>query len=228
MHGNYDTSLQVPRCNDVTVMRKRDLCIVDYGMGNLLSVVSALDSLECRSIVSSDPDRISKADALILPGVGAFGEAMERMRALGLLDALEDRVLKAGVPFLGICLGMQLLGTKSTEGGGHEGLGWIDSKVDTIPLDSSIRIPHIGWNEVTWTGGESFNKNIVQGSHFYFNHSFCMVSASNSAVAVVDIGRPLVAAIMKDNIWGVQFHPEKSQNNGRRLLRNFINFMKAG
>lgn len=210
------------------ITNERDLCIVDYGMGNLLSVVSALASLGCRAAVSSDPARISKADALILPGVGAFGEAMERMHALGLVDVLEDRVLGAGVPFLGICLGMQLLGTQSTEGGRHKGLGWIESKVDTIPLDSSIRIPHIGWNEVTWTGGGTLNTNILQGSHFYFNHSFCMASDGDFAVAVVDVGRPLVAAIMKDNIWGVQFHPEKSQNNGRRLLRNFINFIQAG
>ncbi len=205
-----------------------DICIVDYGMGNLLSVASALASLERRATVSADPDRIAQADALILPGVGAFGEAMDRMHALKLISVLEDRVLGAGVPFLGICLGMQVLGTQSTEGGLHKGLGWIDAKVEMIPSDSSIRIPHIGWNEVTWADAGPLNTNIAQGSHFYFNHSYCMEDAGGCVVATVDVGRTLVAAVVKNNIWGVQFHPEKSQNNGRRLLRNFLNFVQAG
>ena len=209
-------------------IRDRDVCIVDYGMGNLLSVTSALATLECRATVSADPAHIAKAAALILPGVGAFGEAMERMQALKLIDVLEDRVLGEGVPFLGICLGMQVLGTQSTESGLHKGLGWIDSKVEMIPPDSSIRIPHIGWNEVTWAGDGPLSVNIAQNSHFYFNHSYCMATADNCVVATVDVGRPLVAAVVKSNIWGVQFHPEKSQNNGRRLLRNFLNFVQAG
>ena len=106
-------------------------------------------------------------------------------------------------------------------------MGWIDSKVEVIPADSSIRIPHIGWNEVTWGGEGPLNVNIAQGSHFYFNHSFCMETAGDFVVATVDVGRLLVAAVVKNNIWGVQFHPEKSQNNGRRLLRNFLNFVQA-
>ena len=209
-------------------MRERDICVIDYGMGNLLSVASALASLDHAAAVSAEPDRIAAADALILPGVGAFGEAMERMRALKLVDVLQQRVLSAGVPFLGICLGMQLLGTQSTEGGVHEGLGWIDAKIDSIPPDLSVRVPHIGWNEVTWTGEVPLNVNIAQGSHFYFNHSYCMGANNDCTVAIADVGRPLVAAVVKDNIWGVQFHPEKSQNNGRRLLRNFLDAVQTG
>jgi imidazole glycerol-phosphate synthase subunit HisH len=208
-------------------VRDRKVCIIDYGMGNLLSVASALATLGCRATVSAELTRISEADALILPGVGAFGEAMERMRALDLIDVLERRVLGASVPFLGICLGMQLLGTQSTEGGVHEGLGWIDAAVDSIPQDSSIRIPHIGWNEVKWSTEAPLNVNVSRDSHFYFNHSFCMSAENDWSVAVTDVGRPLVAAVAKDNIWGVQFHPEKSQNNGRRVLRNFLNVVQA-
>lgn len=208
-------------------MRERKVCIIDYGMGNLLSVASALATLGCQATISADLRRISEADALILPGVGAFGEAMERMRALDLVDVLERRVLGARVPFMGICLGMQLLGTQSTEGGVHEGLGWIDAAVDSIPKDTSIRVPHIGWNEVRWSVEGPLSVNVTQDSHFYFNHSFCMRAENDCAIAFTDVGRPLVAAVAKDNIWGVQFHPEKSQNNGRRVLRNFLNVVQA-
>lgn len=209
-------------------MRQRDVCIIDYGMGNLLSVASALATLGCTATVSAAPDRIAQADALILPGVGAFGEAMERLHALNMVDVLGRRVLEVKVPFLGICLGMQLLGTQSSEGGVHEGLGWIDASVDSIPQSASIRIPHIGWNEVKWAADGPLNANVSQDSHFFFNHSFCMDARADCSVAVADVGRPLVAAVVKENIWGVQFHPEKSQNNGRRLLRNFLNIVQAG
>jgi glutamine amidotransferase len=209
-------------------VRQRDVCIIDYGMGNLLSVASALETLGCTPTVSATPDRIAKADALILPGVGAFGEAMERLHALGMVDVLERQVLRAKTPFLGICLGMQLLGTRSIEGGIHKGLGWIDASVDSIPQDSSIRVPHIGWNEVRWTSEGPLSVNVAQDSHFFFNHSFCMSAENDFSVAIADVGLPLVAAVVKENIWGVQFHPEKSQNNGRRLLRNFLNVVQAG
>ena len=209
-------------------MRQRDVCIIDYGMGNLLSVASALATLGCAATVSAAQDRIAQADALILPGVGAFGEAMERLHALNLVEVLERQVLGAKKPLLGICLGMQLLGTRSTEGGVHEGLGWIDAAVDSIPQDTSIRVPHIGWNEVKWTVEGPLSVNVTQDSHFFFNHSFCMNAEDDCAVAIADVGRPLVAAVVKENIWGVQFHPEKSQNNGRRLLRNFLNVVQVG
>jgi len=202
---------------------KLDLCIIDYGMGNLSSVAWALASLGCKAAMSSDPQRIAQADALILPGVGAFGEAMARMKSSGLIPVLEQRVFDAKVPFLGICLGMQLLGKQSTEGGVHQGLGWIDANVERIPDDLAIRVPHIGWNEATWAGENALNINVTQNSHFYFNHSFYMDAHEDCIAATTNVGKPIVAAVMKDNIWGVQFHPEKSQNNGRRLLRNFLN-----
>lgn len=204
-----------------------DVCIVDYGMGNLSSVASALASLDCGAVVSADAGRLAEADALILPGVGAFGEAMAQMRGRGLIEVLERRAQADKIPFLGICLGMQLLGTQSTEGGVHTGLGWIDAPVDLIPADVSIRIPHIGWNEVVWADGVPMNQNLTQDSHFYFNHSYCMAASGQEIAATTDVGRRLVAAVRKDNVWGVQFHPEKSQNNGRRLLRNFLNSIPA-
>ncbi len=204
-----------------------EVCIIDYGMGNLSSVISALATLECRAESTSNPDDIAQARALILPGVGAFGEAMQRMRALNVIDALSRRVLNDKAPFLGICLGMQLIGQNSTEGGLHDGLGWIEAKIDALPADAAIRVPHIGWNEVNWSEDGPINQNVSDGSHFYFNHSYCMTSANGCVAAIADVGKPIVAAIRKDNIWGVQFHPEKSQNNGRRLLRNFLNSAQA-
>jgi glutamine amidotransferase len=206
---------------------KPDICIIDYGMGNLSSVAWALASLACEAAVSADAARIAKADALILPGVGAFGEAMARMEGLGIIGALEKRVHQAKVPFLGICLGMQLLGNQSTEGGVHKGLGWIDANVERIPDGLAIRVPHIGWNEVVWRGDPALKTNVTQGSHFYFNHSYYMDAPDSVVTAMTDVGKPLAAAVAKDNIWGVQFHPEKSQNNGRRLLRNFLNAVAA-
>ncbi len=122
---------------------------------------------------------------------------------------------------------MQLLGKRSTEGGVHDGLGWIDVEIDKIPADTAIRVPHIGWNEVTWKGDGPLNINVEQGSHFFFNHSFYMTAEDEHSVATVDVGVPLIAAVVKENIWGVQFHPEKSQNNGRRLLRNFLNVVQT-
>ncbi|TAK99870.1 MAG: imidazole glycerol phosphate synthase subunit HisH [Rhodospirillaceae bacterium] len=204
-------------------VQSRNVCIIDYGMGNLSSVASALASLGCAAVSSADTVRIAQADGLILPGVGAFGEAMSRIHALGLIKVLERRVLGDKIPFLGICLGMQLLGRDSTEGGLHQGLGWIDASVDRIPADVSIRVPHIGWNEVAWTVESPLNGNLEQNGHFYFNHSYCMQAPNEVITAVTDVGKPLVAAVRRGNIWGVQFHPEKSQNNGRRLLRNFLN-----
>jgi len=200
-----------------------DICIVDYGMGNLSSVASALATLGARAESSADPVRLARAGALILPGVGAFAEAMERLNSLRLVDVLERRVRQDKVPLLGICLGMQLLGRDSTEGGLHQGLGWIDAPVVRIPADAKIRVPHIGWNEVSWTAPSALNQQLEQNGHFYFNHSYCMQAPADVVTATTDVGVPIVSAVQKDNIWGVQFHPEKSQNNGRRLLRNFLN-----
>jgi glutamine amidotransferase len=202
-------------------------CIIDYGMGNLSSVVWALRSLGCRAEISNDPTRVAVAEALILPGVGAYGEAMLRLRAGGLIPVLERRVFEDRVPFLGICLGMQLLGKQSTEGGVHQGLGWIEARVERIPDNLAIRVPHIGWNEVAWRIDTPINVNIEQNSLFYFNHSYHVLMAGDGVAATTNIGAPIVAAVAQDNIWGVQFHPEKSQNNGRRLLRNFLNFISS-
>ncbi|MDX2143335.1 MAG: imidazole glycerol phosphate synthase subunit HisH [Rhodospirillaceae bacterium] len=212
---------------EITAKAGPTICIIDYGMGNLSSVVWALHSLGCRAEISNNPERIAVAEALILPGVGAFGEAMLRIRSGGLIPVLERRVFEDRVPFLGICLGMQLLGKQSTEGGIHQGLGWIDAQVDRIPDNLAIRVPHIGWNEVAWAANSPINASIEQNSHFYFNHSFHMTMAGDGVAATTNIGEPILAAVTKDNIWGVQFHPEKSQNNGRRLLRNFLNFISS-
>jgi glutamine amidotransferase len=202
------------------------ICIVDYGMGNLLSVVSAFQRLGYYPSVGATPEAIAQADALVLPGVGAFPEAMRRLNASGLVEALNASVLKAHVPILGICLGMQLFARESTEGGMHKGLGWIDTVVELIPEMQGWRVPHTGWNDVQWTEDTLLNVGLQQGAHFYFNHSYSIMDEGPYSVATAGLSRKLVAAVVQDNIFGVQFHPEKSQVNGLRVLRSFTTYVE--
>jgi glutamine amidotransferase len=204
----------------------RNICIIDYGMGNLTSVASALAMLGHRATVTIEPESIASAKGLVLPGVGAFPEAMRRLEQAHLIDTLERRVLRDGVPILGICLGMQLFATSSTEHGLHRGLGWIAAEVDRI-ADSKVRIPHIGWSEVIWTPGAMLARNISPDANFYFNHSFCMTCHEDIVASRTGENGAIVAALAKGNLFGTQFHPEKSQTSGLRLLRNFLNYVEA-
>lgn len=203
-----------------------EICIIDYGIGNLASVAAAFAALDEDVTVSGDPAVIERAEGLILPGVGAFAEGMHRLEHSGLTQLLQRRVVDADIPILGICLGMQLLARSSTEGGTHKGLGWLDADVIQIPEAPGLRVPHVGWNQVRWSADTPLAANIPDGTHFYFNHLFYMEASGNVATSDVDFGRPLVASVQQGNVFGVQFHPEKSQRNGLRLLRNFVNVVR--
>ncbi|MGY8991828.1 MAG: imidazole glycerol phosphate synthase subunit HisH, partial [Rhodospirillales bacterium] len=170
---------------------------------------------------------IEKTAALIIPGVGAFGEAMKRLNNLRLIETLNDRVTKDGVPVFGICLGMQMFAEQSSEGGHHEGLGWVQGKVERIPDAPDVRIPHVGWNDLERRPGSVMFNNIDDAATFYFDHSFALTCDEKIVTATATYGHKIVSAIHHDNIMASQFHPEKSQNNGLRMLRNFLNFAES-
>jgi len=201
--------------------------IVDYGMGNLHSVSNALKFLGKKALTSNRPEDINEADAIILPGVGAFGEAMANLNRLKLIDALNCQIIEKKVPFLGICLGMQLIGEGSEESPGVRGLGWIEGAVRRMPVVPGTRLPHIGWNNVDICLREPLFKNIGKDVNFYFVHSYYMDCSDTIISAKCFYDNNIAAAIQKENILATQFHPEKSQNNGLRLLRNFCNFVES-
>ena len=199
------------------------ITIIDYGMGNLRSVHNALGRLGCAAAVSNSPREI--AEALVLPGVGAFGLAMENLRRAKLVDALNEAVLARKRPILGICLGMQLFADSSSEKGSHQGLGWIPGSVDLIDSQNgALQVPHVGWNETNTRAESALYSRVPTASHFYFDHSYEYNCPPEFVLSQVDYGRPVTAAVHKGNILGVQFHPEKSQNAGLRLLRGYLNF----
>jgi len=203
---------------------KLRIAIVDYGVGNTRSVLNAVASLGYqRAFVSDQPAALARADALILPGVGAFEEAMRAIRQRGLDRSLTDLVKGAGKPILGICLGMQLLATTSEENGVHEGLDWIPGHVRRIPAYPGHPVPHVGWNSVRHKHGVPAFSRPPQEAHFYFDHSYRYECDPVHVAAVCDYGEPITAAVHSGNITGVQFHPEKSQNNGLRLFRGLFN-----
>lgn len=204
-----------------------EIVIIDYGMGNLESVANALRRLGCRCQVSHHEKDILSATAYILPGVGAFGEAMKNISQRGLIPLLEEEVLKKKKPLLGICLGMQLLAKDSEENGHHQGLGWIDATVRKLEVGENLRLPHVGWNTTNFTQQTPLFQNIHQNSTFYFDHNYHMICHPNYILATSIYGTEVIAAIQKDNILAAQFHPEKSQINGLKMLRNFLNFVHA-
>lgn len=200
------------------------VAIVDYGMCNLDSVARAVEECGANPIVTDRASDLAIASSIILPGVGAFPEAMCNLKQRGLDDALNQHVLSKQIPFLGICLGMQLLATTGWEGGETDGLGWIDGEVCRLePTTKSERIPHVGWNEIDFECPSPLFKNISPGKDFYFVHSyhFCCASRDN-ILAYTPYCGSFVSAINRDLIFGVQFHPEKSQRLGFQLLKNFL------
>ncbi len=196
------------------------IAILDYGMGNLRSVEKALGRVGSEATRTTDPAAARDADGLILPGVGAFPEAMSRIRAQGFDEVFLDRA-GAGVPVLGICLGMQLIFGSSTELQGSQGLGLLDG--DVTPLNAQGRkVPHIGWAGVTWARDSALTQGLVEGEPFYFVHSLASRPADPSDVlGSAEYGESFAAAVARDNVFGVQFHPEKSSSAGLRLLANF-------
>ena len=194
--------------------------VLDYGMGNLRSVEKALEVSGATVVRSSDPDELSRADGCVLPGVGAFPRAMERIKSLG-LDTAIQRAAGEKKPILGICLGLQLLFDSSVEQVETEGLGLLDGTV--LPLPSKgLKVPHIGWAEVEWTAEGSINRGIPSGEAFYFVHSFAVSPVESEILATASYGSRFVCAAGKGTTVGVQFHPEKSSRAGLALLRNFV------
>ena len=198
--------------------------IVDYGMGNLGSVRRALQVSGASAVVSDDPGDLATADRIILPGVGAFAQAMQRLDDGGWTTAIRNAVEADGIPLLGICLGMQLLATESTEFGLTKGLGLIPGRVERIkPNDASERVPHVGWNEVIQTTPSPLFAEIRPRTDFYFVHSYRFVAdRADTVLAHTPFAGTTVSAIGREHLAGVQFHPEKSSRAGLQLLRNFL------
>ncbi len=197
--------------------------IIDYGLGNLRSVHGAVQKLGFSAEISSDPARLGAADKLILPGVGAFGDGMRNLHARGLVEVLNDLVRTQRKPILGICLGFQLLADESVEFGRYKGLGWVRGSVHKIETgDSGLRVPHVGWNEFTKIRDCILFDDVPANALFYFVHSFHLKADANDLVGTCDYGQPLSAAVQHGNVFGTQFHPEKSQRHGLKVLQNFL------
>ncbi len=197
-----------------------EIAVVDYGMGNRRSVEKALEHVGARATVTSDHARLRAADGLVVPGVGAFPRAIDNLRALGLYELLIERV-RADTPVLGICLGMQLAFDSSTEQGGAPGLALIEGEVHPLQA-GTLKLPHIGWNEVTFTRPSPLTDGLPERCAFYHVHSLAPVPASQQDVlGIAEYGSPFVTAVQRGSFYGVQFHPEKSSAGGLRLLGNF-------
>ncbi len=191
-------------------------------MGNLRSVEKAVEAVGGRPVITGDPDAVRKGTRLILPGVGAFGDAMENLRRGGLDNAILEAV-KSGRPLLGLCLGLQLLFTQSEEFGSHEGLNLIPGNVRKFN-EPGLRVPHVGWNQIEGVQSNPLLQGIREGSYFYFVHSFYVAPAATaSALCWTNYGHRFCSIACSDNVWGAQFHPEKSQDAGKKLLSNFVN-----
>jgi glutamine amidotransferase len=196
------------------------VAIIDYGMGNVASVSKAVRHLGHDPLVTGDAATLADAAFLILPGVGAFAAGMDNLRSRGLEEVLNREVIEKGKPFLGICLGMQLLASMGTEPHDTPGLGWIEGRQERIIADG-LRIPHLGWNELRVQGEKAFEG--LPSLDFYFIHSYhFVVEHPAEVVATIDYGGPLTAAVRKGNIFATQFHPEKSQVAGLMLMRNIL------
>ncbi len=203
------------------------IAVIDYGVGNLFSLCASLDRLSLAAEVTSDPEKIRAADRIILPGVGAFGDAADRLHECGLFEFLQEQA-REGKPFLGICLGMQLLFEKSSEYGIHEGLGLIPGEVvsmaDDLPQGSNLKIPQMGWNSLHIHDLKDpvlCGAGIKEGNFVYFVHSYYARNCSSYIVASVDYGVQVPAVVRNNHVWGMQFHPEKSGPVGLSLLRAF-------
>ncbi|WP_457601365.1 imidazole glycerol phosphate synthase subunit HisH [Hydrogenivirga sp.] len=200
--------------------------VVDYGMGNLRSVEKALEYVGFEEVmVSSEPGVVESSEVVVFPGQGAFKRAMENLRSLGLIKPLLNHI-DSGKPFLGICLGLQLLFERSYEHGETQGLGVLEGEVVLLP--PRVKLPHIGWNQVWIKKEKGLFSGIEEGDFFYFVHSYHVVPKDREVIASeTDYEVYFVSAVQKENLWAVQFHPEKSQSKGLRLLENFKNYCEA-
>ncbi len=221
------------------------IAVIDYGLGNLRSVAKALEASGAKIALTNDPAKISKAKAIVFPGVGAFKKGMDNLNELKILPVLLKSI-EAGVPFLGLCLGLQLLFSESEEYGNHKGFGIIKGKVKrfepklnpalsqelTVLRKGGVKVPHMGWNQVKQSAAHSpqstdLFKGIPDNSYFYFVHSYYVEPEDkNIIIGTTDYGIKFASAINKDNIWGLQFHPEKSSAIGLKVLENFVKYVK--
>ncbi len=197
------------------------IAIIDYQMGNLRSVQKGFERVGFEAEITSDPQRLAAAEKVVLPGVGAFGDAMAELRTRGLVEPIRE-LIAAGKPFLGICLGLQLLFDVGYEGGEHAGLGVLRGKVVRFDLPPGFKVPHMGWNQGRFVRPAPVLDGLQDGTHFYFVHSYYVVPEDPTLLAIeTTYGHPFCAMIWRDNLFATQFHPEKSQSDGLRLLRNF-------
>lgn len=201
--------------------------VIDYGRGNLLSVTNALDSIGEDVTLVTNPDDLQVCDRIVLPGVGAFPAGMRALQDSGLIDALTENVVNNGKPFLGICLGMQLLAEIGHEKADTPGLGWVNAKISALsPSDPSLKLPHVGWNDTAPVPDSPLFKNLGRTPVFYYVHSYALTPTDGDehAEAWCDYGGKFVASVRKDNIAATQFHPEKSQDIGLRFLMNWVDW----
>lgn len=204
------------------------IAIIDYGMGNLRSVQKGFERVGCHAQVSRDRGQITSARGVVLPGVGAFSACMENLRRFGLVEPIRE-VVRQRRPFLGICLGFQLLFTESEEFGPQKGLDLFPGKVVAFRSDNGLKVPHMGWNRVEKKKESPFLEGIAGGDYVYFVHSFYVVPKDDSLVATTTTyGTPFVSSIATDHLFACQFHPEKSQEIGLRLLANFACYVEKG
>jgi glutamine amidotransferase len=206
--------------------RRQEALIIDYGMGNLRSVEKALIAVGGAPVISGDPEQVRRSACLVLPGVGAFGDAMRNLRESGLARAIRE-ALGSGTPLLGLCLGLQLLFTRSEEFGTHEGLDLIPGQVRRF-AEPDLLVPHVGWNQIEDLREDPLLRDISEGTYFYFVHSYFVEPEDPcDAVSWTQYGKRFCSIARHGRVWGAQFHPEKSQEAGKRILRNFLSFCAA-
>lgn len=197
------------------------IAIIDYDAGNIKSVEKAVKRFGEEVLITRDADVLRKADKVILPGVGAFGDAMDKLSKYGLVDVIHE-VVEAGKPFLGICLGLQLLFEESEETPGVKGLGILKGKIVRIPDADGLKVPHIGWNSLKFEKNTKLFDGLKDGSYVYFVHSFYLKANEDIVIASTEYGTHIHAAVAKNNVFACQFHPEKSSEVGLRILENFV------
>ena len=201
------------------------IVIIDYNIGNLRSVQKSFERNNCDAIITNNHEKILNADKIILPGVGSFRDGMDGLLNLGLVEILNESVINNKKPFLGICLGMQLMANRSYENIETKGLGWIDSEIVRFDFNltgKDLKIPHVGWNSVTFEADCPLYKGIPNESDFYFVHSYHYSLNENVATGITDYGYQFTSSLQKNNLFGCQFHPEKSQEFGLKIINNFI------
>jgi len=201
------------------------IVIIDYEMGNLRSVQKAFEKMGCDAVISNNHDVIRAADKLVLPGVGSFKDGMANLKKLGLVELLGEEIITKKKPFLGICLGMQLLAKLSYENGETAGLNWIDATVqrfDFSGLSQTLKIPHVGWNNVNFRNENRLFEGVLDKSDFYFVHGYHFQTNEDVITSLTDYGRDFASSLQKSNIFAFQFHPEKSQSGGLKVIKNFV------